>query len=351
MSTIPRTLFVGQGPTPISWYRCALPAMALGADWIAGTAPGAELHGLTGVAAGGGTTAVPTDYDVVVVQLAMGRDWLHAIRAWQEAGVVVLYEVDDWVRGVRRNAHHDFRDVVDRSTAEAGELCMRVCDGVICSTEWLARRYRSVNPNTFVCRNGIDLKRYALTRPARESVAIGWAGATGHRGGVEAWLQAVTAVMRRHPDTRFVSVGQPFADVVLPEFGAARALSVPFAPLETYPATMALFDVALAPAGRGSFFRGKSDLRWLEASALGIPLIADPEVYPEIEHGVTGFHAADAAEAEPLLAELVADEGLRTTVGEAARAYVTEHRRVEVAARDWADVLTRSAAAVPVSTA
>ena len=44
---------------------------------------------------------------------------------------------------------------------------------------------------------------------------------------------------------------------------------------------MSTFDVALAPSGNNNLFRGKSDLRWLEASALGIPVVGDPEVYPE----------------------------------------------------------------------
>ena len=37
---------------------------------------------------------------------------------------------------------------------------MRVADGIICSTGFLARRYRSFNQRTWECRNGIDLKRY-----------------------------------------------------------------------------------------------------------------------------------------------------------------------------------------------
>jgi glycosyltransferase involved in cell wall biosynthesis len=102
---------------------------------------------------------------------------------------------------------------------------------------------------------------------------------------------------------------------------------------------MALFDVALAPAGEGSFFRGKSDLRWLEASALGIPIVADPDVYPEIEHGVTGFHARTPAEMREVLDELVADGALRCRVGAAARAHVTEHRTAQATAADWAAVL------------
>jgi hypothetical protein len=150
--------------------------------------------------------------------------------------------------------------------------------------------------------------------------------------------------MREHDDLRFVSVGQGFAKELAPEFGPGRCVAVPFTLIDTYPASMTLYDVALAPAGEGSFYRGKSDLRWLESSALGQPLIADPTVYPDIEHGVTGFHASTPAEMAEILRELVADEPLRRRVGEAARAYVTEHRSAQVSAEQWAAVLRDVAA-------
>jgi glycosyltransferase involved in cell wall biosynthesis len=215
---------------------------------------------------------------------------------------------------------------------------MRIADGVICSTDWLAERCALINPRTFVCRNGIDLKRYAIEPPAARAVTIGWAGGTGHQAAVEPWLPAVAAVLRAHPEARFHSVGQPFADQLAGEFGD-RVLSLPFGSLESYPAAMADFDVALAPSAPGSFFAAKSDLRWLEASALGIPTIADPAGYPEIEDGVTGFHAATPEEAAELLDALVADAALRVRVGAAARDHVTEHRRIEVMAGAWAQVL------------
>ena len=42
----------------------------------------------------------------------------------------------------------------------------RLADGILCSTDYLARRYRAFNPRTWVCRNDIDLNRYGYERPA-----------------------------------------------------------------------------------------------------------------------------------------------------------------------------------------
>jgi glycosyltransferase involved in cell wall biosynthesis len=336
---IPKTLFMSRGNKGPAWYRCALPALALGADWTCyvGEPPNARfVHGR--IERELSIADVP-DYEVVVIQQPRGAEWLGAIRDWQRRGVTVLADVDDWLRGIRRKKDHDFNDMFGRKTIEEFELCMRVVDGIICSTPWLAERYATLNPRTYVCRNGIDLKRYALTPPQRDHVGVGWAGATGHREAMRPWMAEVADVMRENDNVNFVSVGQTFARDLAATFGTERSLFVPFSPFDTYPASMTLYDIALAPAGDTSFYRGKSDLRWLEASAIGLPLIADPEVYPDIEHGVTGFHAETPAEMGAILRELVADEPLRRQVGAAAKAYVTEHRSAQVAAQQWAFVL------------
>jgi len=337
--TLPRTLFVGKATAAIAWYRCALPAMALGAEWVglAGAPPHAKVA--TGMTRRPFTFDHVYDYDVVVLQQPEGA-WTPVIRRLQAQGTVVLFETDDYVRSVRKMRGHEAQRYWTKDRIEGIERTMRLCDGVICSTDYLARRYRAFNARTFVCRNGIDLRRYSYERaPSRDDVTIGWAGGIGHKGALEPWLPGVAAVMRARPATRFVTVGQPFAPRLAPEFGAARAFGVPFSHLEMYPASMTAFDIALAPSGRTNLFRGKSDLRWLEASALGTPLVADPEVYPEIEHGVTGFHATTVDELREIVLALVDDAGLRARVGAAAQAYVAEHRRIQVAAEQWATVL------------
>lgn len=345
--SLPKTLFMSRGDKAPGWYRCALPALALGSDWVlyGGAPPAAQL--VFGRTKRQLTLDDIVDYAVVVIQQPRGPEWLGAIRDWQRHGVVVLADMDDWVRGVRKAKDHDFSKNFDRKVIQDYELCLRAVDGIICSTPWLADRYGSLNPNTYVCRNGIDLKRYALTPPQRDHVGVGWAGATGHREAMRPWLAEVAAVMHERPDVHFVSVGQQFAQTLAPTFGAERCLDVPFSAFDTYAASMTLYDIALAPAGDNSFYRGKSDLRWLEASAAGLPLIADPQIYPDIEHGVTGFHAETPEEMGEILRELVADEPLRRRVGASARAYVTEHRSAQVAAQQWDTVLrgvTESAA-------
>ena len=274
-----------------------------------------------------------------MIQQPRGVRWMKLIRELQAAGVTVLYEIDDYVQSARKIKSHELTDIFDAEFVKEMEMAMRVTDGIVCSTDYLARRYRSFNDRTWACYNGIDLKRYAWPKPAREGVTIGWAGGVGHKASLARWEPAIRSVLRARPETRFVSVGHGAAADYLEEFGPQRAVGLPPGKIEVYPAAMTMFDIAIAPSAENNLFRGKSDLRWLEASALGLPLVAHPDVYPEIEDGVTGVHARNPAEVETALMRLVDDRELRERIGAQAYAHVAEHRRIEVAAERWRSVL------------
>jgi glycosyltransferase involved in cell wall biosynthesis len=344
MQPIPRTLFVGLGVSVVSYYRCFLPAVALGADYTAAVSAPPQLRLATGLGERVPEVSDMFDYDVVVIQQPRGVAWLKLIRELQDAGVRVLYEIDDYVHSARKMRSHEMTDIFDAELLARMEMVMRVCDGMVCSTPYLARRYRAFNARTWVCRNGIDLKRYGWPRPARQGLTIGWAGGVGHKAALARWEPAVRAVLRARPETRFVSVGHPFAAELIEEFGPERAVALPSAEIEVYPASMTLFDLAIAPSAETNLFRGKSDLRWLEASALGLPLVAHPDVYPEMVDGVSGLAARTAAEAEAALLRLVDDAALRERLGRGAHAQVAATRSAAVTAEDWRAVLSELAA-------
>jgi glycosyltransferase involved in cell wall biosynthesis len=221
------------------------------------------------------------------------------------------------------------------------EASMRACDGIICTTRYIATRYRAFNANVWVCENGLDLGRYALTRREHETVTIGWSGGTGHRPALTPWLRELAAIMDARPNTRFMTVGDwGYVAPFIERFGPERAIELGWTKsIEVYPAAMANFDIALAPATNSAFYRGKSDLRWLESAALGIPAVCDPFTYADVEDGVTGFHARTTDELRETLLRLIDDPALRRRVGGAAREHVRTERSATVAAQQWAQVL------------
>ena len=348
MQAIPKTLFIGWGVSVVSYYRAFLPAVALGADYVAwvGDKEAAHFEFVSGLGARPPKRDELFDYDVVIIQQPRGVHWVKFIRELQAAGVTVLYEIDDYVQSARKIKSHELTDIFDAEFVGQMELAMRVTDGMVCSTDYLARRYRAFNDRTWACYNGIDLKRYEYPKPAREGVTIGWAGGVGHKASLARWEPAIREVMRQRDETRFLSVGYRAAADYLEEFGSDRAIGLPSGKIEVYPASMTLFDIAIAPSSESNLFKGKSDLRWLQASALGLPLVAHPETYPGIEDGVTGVHARTPKEVQAALLDLVDDQAKRERIGAQAYAYVAEHRRIERAAERWREMLLEVA---PVS--
>lgn len=329
-----RVLFMGKSDQAVCYYRALLPAMALGADWVGLRGEPPKFIFTTGLVKNGTLSPDLTDYDIVVIQQPKGRNWKRLIRLLQEQGTTVLYEIDDYLHGIPKRPDHDFKHLFTKEVLAAHESCMRAADGLIVSTPYLGFRYAEFNERVYLCRNGLDTSRYDLTLPERNATNIVWAGSTGHREGATEWLQMVAVLMREHDELGLVTIGQAFADALEPHF-PGRALSIPWTIVDIYPAAMTHGDIAIAPAPKGLWGKAKSDLRWLEASALGIPVVADPDLYPDIEHGVTGFHAHGKDEIYEQLEDLILDPDLRLQVGARAREVVRETRSIGKMADQW----------------
>src|ERR1700759_5026906 len=107
MAAIPKTLFVGWGVSVVGYYRCFLPALALGTDYVAagGEPPGLVLD--TGLGEHVPRVEDFHDYEVVVLQQPRGPAWVQFIRELQASGVRVLYEIDDYIQSARKIKSHE----------------------------------------------------------------------------------------------------------------------------------------------------------------------------------------------------------------------------------------------------
>ncbi|MBB2205752.1 glycosyltransferase [Gluconacetobacter takamatsuzukensis] len=103
-----------------------------------------------------------------------------------------------------------------------------------------------------------------------------------------------------------------------------RVVVLPGRPYAEYLALMARADIAIAPLEDSVFNDAKSNIKYLEAAAVGVPLVCSPRraFADVIVDGQTGLLAAtDAAWTRALLV-LAADGALRRAMGERARADV-----------------------------
>lgn len=344
-------LFIGRGRSPaLLHYRIQMPAEALGCDWI-GVIGNPKMLTVTTGRIGGkafppgihppdNTKIDVSRYETIVLQYNQDENWPEWVEGMRASGVRVLVDVDDWLHGVRHVRNHLARkNIRGRHLQRLGEL-MRVADGLIVSTPFLAELTERFNPDRWVCGNGVRASRYRFDRLAVDRpVVVGWAGSTGHDEALTRWAPGIVEAIGARPETRLLTVGANAA----PLFGffglRERVGALPMTPLDNYPAMLTHFDVGLAPAGTTDWALAKSELRWIELSAAGIPAIVDPLLYKTSVDGETALWATKPSEVRDAIMCLVDTPDLRHTIGRQAQKYVTKHFDIGVRAGQWREVL------------
>ena len=273
-------------------------------------------------------------------------DWPHVWMDWiarrRRAGTRVLLEVDDYAHGWpelhARYLNERFTGKDIDKLVRTHERYMRGVDGLICSTAFTARQYRRFNRRTYTCLNLVECDEWVLPREWEDDrVRIGfYANTADGLCMLPEWLPAVERVMERHEDVDFMVLGVP--ELLRPlrrRFGdrcIARETTNDYA---AYKEALAEIDIALAPVPHLDVYRGKTDQRWLHASALGIPTVADPWTYLQVIDGETGLLASDVDEAETQIERLAVDAELRERIGRQAQQDVKRRRDMSVGVADW----------------
>lgn len=278
--------------------------------------------------------------------------------------VKMIMEIDDFLLSSARSnptAGEVYRYGGD--LAKIGLEQMRLSDGLIVSTPALAEMYQPYAKNIFVAENVIDLKLWPK-RKKNKRLTIGWIGAGSHDEDLGLLRGVVPEILSRFPLIEFSIVhGAPeffkhkpdceyLANPRHPLYKKMRKCpkcngidrlkwTHDFKTIDKYPkwATSFGFDIGLAPLVDLNFTRGKSNLRWLEYSAMGIPTIASPlnHFKESIIDGETGFIVKDNSEQSWIdaIERLIIDKDLREKVGDNARAEIKKNWNPSVMAKKY----------------
>jgi glycosyltransferase involved in cell wall biosynthesis len=151
---------------------------------------------------------------------------------------------------------------------------LKLADGLIVSTPFLGNLYGQFNRNWKCIPNSIDFKTWGkLSIDRHRFIRIGWIGGRTHVKDLLMVAPAIKEVLNRHlkyyaDHAKVPYVFEDVKDQVYYTDGSA--------PINLYPRFMAhfKFDIGIAPLEDCNFNRAKSNLRWLEYSALKIPTVA-----------------------------------------------------------------------------
>lgn len=294
--------FVASAINPCQWYRTFEPARAF---------PGAR------VLFGSPLHEYPLRRADEVAQLS----YVHTERELED-----IYNLRRWGAAIAL----DYDDDVLRMGADEKivRAALEMSDLVTVSTPHLARSFSALAPGVpwAVVPNRVDTMQWVPGKFHPDAPVIGYAGSSAHTADFAVIAQDVWSVMRQRPTCRLRLLGCDA--IAVPGDLAERVEQLPWQPVERHREAFAALeaDIALAPLRLSEFNACRSELKWLQFSAMGVPLVATRlPPYSPIEDGVTGFTISPGLSWEPTLLRLLDDPRLRWRVGDAARNYVCLH--------------------------
>ena len=295
-------------------------------------------------------TAASTADAVIFYRVAMTVEAMLCL-AWCEAnGIPTFYDIDDLVfdaehfpeefaaygDAITAEQHFDLRRGVGLVKAAIG-----FCDYGIASTNLLSehlaplvrRQAALVHRNTLSAKLKKVIREDIVRFPSAGPVLFYGSGTKAHaRDFQDMLVPALDALMGKYPGLRLITVGFVNASTLAMRF-PGRVEHVPYVPnRDAYLSLLASTDINLAVLNRNTFNDSKSEIKWLEAAAFGIPSVvpAVAGMREVVEDGADAVIVEDDTTEAWLRAldRLAGDASFRHCIGTAAR---------DKARRDYAD--------------
>jgi len=198
----------------------------------------------------------------------------------------------------------------------------KACHAVQASTAKLAEAFAEHNPEVGLFQNHLFKMPSSVQRPD-DKIRI-FFGALNRKSAWEPLIKTYNKVLKENPNA---------VAVVLHDdefFNALDTENKVFKPSVGYSDYLRLLHschICLQPLDDTKFNRYKSDIKFVEAGAGGLAVIASPVVYGDyIEDGHTGLIARDPKDWEMLLTKLIKDTPYRESLGKNAKNYVLKSR-------------------------
>ncbi len=215
---------------------------------------------------------------------------------------------------------------------------VQMADGVIVSTPHLVDLYGKLNENVHLVQNSLDFKGDStfigwdkVSPRKHKGLRIGWIGARSHFADLDMISPVLKNVLIRHPEIQLWFVNsaykKSYEELQKPYpfegmknvFMADRSV-----PINRYARFYGHFgfDIALAPLVDCNFNRSKSNLRWLESSAMRLPCVASDISHfsQTVRNGEDGIlvRPNDLPQWEIALEMLIKDAPYRESIARAA---------------------------------
>lgn len=287
--------------------------------------------------------ALPTHSVVIFYRVPDIGGVLDVIAEAKRLRIPTYWEVDDLIFDRQLLANSKNILALDKETrngllegAELYRRAMLACDGGIASTVSLAHSMRAEGvANVFVVENALDYQTMAIARDVNGQPGskadnlfriVYGSGTSTHDVDFEQAAPAIIHVLKAYPEMRFRLIGKLNLPKELTEC-EAQIERYPFCPYADYFRLLAECDVSITPLEPSMFNDAKSNIKYLEASAVRLPSVCSPAkaFVDVIEHKVNGMLAGKKEEWVSAFEALLKNPEMRLRISESA--YRTVHER------------------------
>lgn len=286
--------------------------------------------------------------DVIVGQRVCQPGPSAAWQEWHRQGKVLITEMDDSLWDVPSSNLRGSAIFNSRDPRKRFEENLAVSDWVTVTTQALKdtviRNSGFPADRIIVIPNAIPPELVVDTVPDPESWthSLGYMASATHADDWKMVRRHVKRFLDNNPGTSFVSAGTDYGDSLgMPH----QTIHRPWEPSPEKAIESIDYAVSIAPLLAGTFNRGKSDVKFLEASARGsLSIVSDVTAYGPVVNAKTGVKVAREHEWGRALQRLWDDpeEGYR--LASEAHRDVRENRTTDNTAEAWADVYSRGKA-------
>lgn len=258
------------------------------------------------------------ELDMIVGQFGNNGGRIMAFKLFVMRGRPFVMELDDDPFSIHPTnaAYHAWDENVQRNVSQN----LRLATAVTVTNNHLAQVVREhSDAPVHVLPNQIPAKILDIPRPNNAKLMVGWAGSSTHEHDIMAARQPLSSFLR-DVDVDVNIIGADYRHL----FRIPQITHTPWDyNMNAYYASLSKLDIGVIPLAASHFNRSKSDLKFIEMSGLGIPVVASAQgPYREsIEHGVTGFLVEHDYEWKKYLRMLINDKELREQMGINARNY------------------------------
>lgn len=270
--------------------------------------------------------------------------------AKHKLGSINVYEADDDFFHMDPNSQSYRFFTPDR--LERIRKYIRECDYVTVTNAHLKDVYGAINPNVAVIPNAVDVEMFASVRKKKEDydkddIIIGWTGSATHTSDLKIIADVIKDVLKKHKNVKFLLAGWPecpfFTDVPFNQI-----IRIPWVNnMLDHIQNVGKIDIGLCPLVDNKFNRSKSNLKYIELAAAGIPaIVSDVITYnTTVKNGkngiVVGASGATYKEWIKAIETLITQKELRKKYGVEAYKTVVNNFDINVIAKQWVDFYKR----------